>query len=59
MPRDTVLVGDSPIDWRTARAAGARICLAGYGFGFEGFSANDLSADDQVVHSPADLLEVL
>ena len=31
---DTVLVGDSAIDLRTARAAGVRICLVRYGFGF-------------------------
>jgi phosphoglycolate phosphatase len=30
----TVLVGDSPIDFETARRAGARACLARYGFGF-------------------------
>lgn len=33
-PADTVLVGDSPIDLETARAAGTRICLVRYGFGF-------------------------
>jgi phosphoglycolate phosphatase len=58
-PGDTVLVGDSVIDWRTARAAGAHICLAGYGFGFEGFPIGDLGADDRVVDSPAALLTVL
>lgn len=31
---DTVLVGDSAIDLRTARAAGVRICLVRFGFGF-------------------------
>jgi len=31
---NTVLVGDSAIDLRTARAAGVRICLVRYGFGF-------------------------
>jgi phosphoglycolate phosphatase len=59
LPLETVLVGDSPIDWRTARAAGARICLVRYGFGFDGFSAGDLSPDDCVVDSPAGLLEIL
>lgn len=29
----TVLVGDSPVDAATARAAGTRFCLARYGFG--------------------------
>ena len=31
---ETVMVGDSAIDLRTARAAGTRICLVRYGFGF-------------------------
>jgi phosphoglycolate phosphatase len=34
-PDGTVLVGDSAIDLRTARAAGTRICLVRYGFGFQ------------------------
>jgi phosphoglycolate phosphatase len=58
-PGETILVGDSVIDWRTSRAAGAHICLAGYGFGFEGFPIGDLGADDRVVDSPAGLLEFL
>src|SRR4029079_1080586 len=33
-PDDTIMVGDSAIDRRTARAAGTRICLVRYGFGF-------------------------
>jgi phosphoglycolate phosphatase len=33
-PRDTVLVGDSATDVRTARAAGTGMCVARYGFGF-------------------------
>jgi phosphoglycolate phosphatase len=32
--RDTLLVGDSPIDLETARAAGVACCLVSYGFGF-------------------------
>jgi phosphoglycolate phosphatase len=33
-PDRTVMVGDSAIDLRTARAAGTRVCLVRYGFGF-------------------------
>lgn len=58
-PDEALFVGDSLIDWRTARAAGSRICLAGYGFGFEGFPTGDLGGDDRVVHVPADILQVL
>ena len=52
----TLLVGDSVIDWRTARAASTRVCLVRYGFGFEGFSNADLSSDDRIVDAAADLL---
>ena len=58
-PAQTVLVGDSVIDWRTARAAGARACLARYGFGFDGFPVGELRAEDQVVDEPAALACVL
>jgi phosphoglycolate phosphatase len=33
-PSETWMVGDSAIDLKTARAAGVRICLVRYGFGF-------------------------
>jgi len=52
----TLLVGDSVIDWRTARAAFTPSCVARYGFGFEGFRAGDLTADDRVIDTPAELL---
>ena len=55
----TLLVGDSPIDWRTAQHAGARICVARYGFGVAGFAAGDLAADDWGIDSPLDLLTLL
>lgn len=32
-PARTVMIGDSPIDLETARAAGTRACLCTYGFG--------------------------
>jgi phosphoglycolate phosphatase len=35
-PRDTLLVGDSPIDFETAQRTGVRCCLVSYGFGFRG-----------------------
>ena len=54
----TVLVGDSAIDWRTARAASTSICLARYGFGFEGFSAADLGPADRLVDAPVELLSL-
>jgi phosphoglycolate phosphatase-like HAD superfamily hydrolase len=52
----TVLVGGSIIDLRTARAAGVRICLARYGFGFDSLVPEQLHSDDRVIDSPSDLL---
>src|SRR6185436_2365586 len=52
----TLLVGDSIVDWRTARAAATPICLARYGFGYEGFPRDELAASDRLIDAPADLL---
>jgi phosphoglycolate phosphatase len=54
----TVLVGDSVIDWRTARAASTSICLARYGFGFEGFPVAELTPADRLVDAPEELLSL-
>lgn len=52
----TVLVGDSLVDWQTARNGGTAFCLARYGFGAEAFPMRELSAGSHVVASPIDLL---
>ncbi len=52
---ETLLVGDSLIDWRTARAAGTDICLAAYGFGFGSVPA-DVARASRVIEAPLDLL---
>jgi phosphoglycolate phosphatase len=57
-PASTLMIGDSVIDWRTARAAAAPICLARYGFGFAGFSQRDLGPDDRVIDTFGDLLRL-
>jgi len=56
---ETMLVGDSVIDWRTARAARAGLCLARYGFGFEGVPVEELGPRDRIIDAPADLLALL
>jgi phosphoglycolate phosphatase len=56
---ETVLVGDSVVDWRTAAAAGTRICLARYGFGWEGFPTDRLAEDAWVVESPDEMRRLL
>lgn len=52
----TLMVGDSAIDWRTARAAPARVCLARYGFGFDTVPLGELGPDDRVIGAPGELL---
>jgi phosphoglycolate phosphatase len=54
-PGRTLMVGDSLIDWRTARAAGTGVCMVRYGFGFEGFPAGTLSSVDLAVDHPSGL----
>jgi phosphoglycolate phosphatase len=48
---DTMMVGDSAIDLRTARAAGARCCLVRYGFGFA-TAAPETDGSELLVDSP-------
>jgi phosphoglycolate phosphatase len=56
---ETLMVGDSVIDWQTAHAAGTRACLARYGFGFEGFPVGALRPGDRLIESPSDLVALL
>ena len=58
-PRHTVMVGDSWIDYSTARAAGTAVCLARYGFGFETFPRAELRGDEALVDQPAEFAAVL
>ena len=56
-PADTALVGDSAIDWRTARAASTRVYLVRYGFGFDGVPIDRVQADEHIIDRPEQLLE--
>lgn len=53
-PATTLLVGDSRIDLETARRAGARMCLARYGFGYR-FEPGDFRGDEVFIDSPREL----
>jgi phosphoglycolate phosphatase len=55
---ETLLVGDSTNDWRAARNASAALCLARYGFGFEGFPLHELTPSDHVIDAPSELLNL-
>jgi phosphoglycolate phosphatase len=50
-----IMIGDSSVDLATARAAGTRVCLARYGFGYRLTSA-DLRGDELIADSPAEIL---
>lgn len=52
----SILVGDSLIDWRTARNASTAICVARYGFGFDGFAPTARASADRIVDAPGELL---
>ena len=54
----TLMVGDSSIDWRTARAAPCRVCLARYGFGFDTVPVHELAPGERVIDAPHELLGV-
>jgi phosphoglycolate phosphatase len=51
-----LMVGDSAIDWRTARAARTRVCLARYGFGFATIPQHELTLDERVIEDARELL---
>ncbi len=57
-PERTDMIGDSPVDLATARAAATRVCLARYGFGFR-ISRDDLRGDELFADEPAELPRVL
>ncbi|MGE0704903.1 MAG: HAD family hydrolase [Vicinamibacterales bacterium] len=56
--QEVALVGDSSIDWHTARAAGAHACLVRWGFGFESLDAEHLGSAS-VIDRPDQLLSLL
>jgi phosphoglycolate phosphatase len=51
-PERTLVIGDSNVDWETARRAGTSFCAARYGFG-------QLDATPVVAATPADLHRVI
>jgi phosphoglycolate phosphatase len=57
--RQTVMVGDSRIDFETARAAGTAICLVRFGFGYETFPAGLLSGGEGLADDPSQLPAII
>jgi len=58
-PPDAILIGDSLVDWETAKNAGARIALARYGFGFLEFPQEKLNGRELLIDSPRELLALV
>ena len=54
-PPDALLVGDSWIDHETAARAGARVCVARYGFGWGQFDRGRLRGDEWFIDAPLEL----
>jgi phosphoglycolate phosphatase len=54
----TLMVGDSVADWRVARRASARMCLARYGFGYVNFPIDELDGTEHVIDAPLELLRL-
>jgi phosphoglycolate phosphatase len=57
-PDGGVLVGDSPVDWQTARNAGCPFVWARYGFGSARFES-DYPETPYVLSAPNDLVEIV
>ena len=55
---EAVLVGDSLIDWQTARSASTAIYLARYGFGCDDVPLGEFGPEDRIIDAPADLLDL-
>jgi phosphoglycolate phosphatase len=54
-PDRTLMVGDSTVDLRTAHAAGTRVCIVRYGFGFTVFDRGQLRGGEAFVDHPSEV----
>jgi phosphoglycolate phosphatase len=57
-PQTTMLVGDSLIDFRTARNADTRVSLVRYGFGFRDVPHSERDGNTYVIAAPSELLRL-
>ena len=55
----TLLVGDSPIDFRTARNAGTRCCLVSFGFGFRNVAEGEPEASVSIAADAGQLADII
>jgi phosphoglycolate phosphatase len=58
-PERTLMVGDSLIDYETARRASVRCCIVSYGFGFRNFPRDQVRDGDSLVDDAVGLSTVI
>jgi phosphoglycolate phosphatase len=58
-PGSTWMIGDSTVDLRAAHAAGVRVCLVRYGFGFAAFDRSELRGGEAFADRPAEVTALL
>ncbi|HKC91564.1 MAG TPA: HAD-IA family hydrolase [Candidatus Limnocylindria bacterium] len=58
-PDRTLMIGDSKIDYDTAKGAAARCCLVGYGFTDFALHARTVAADAWIASDTAGLADVI
>jgi phosphoglycolate phosphatase len=58
-PGSTWMIGDSMVDLRTAHAAGVRVCIVRYGFGFAAFDRSELRGGEAFADRPAEVTALL
>jgi len=56
---DTLFVGDSRVDFDTARRADTALAMARYGYGYENFPESLLEGDEVILDSPDELIQFL
>jgi phosphoglycolate phosphatase len=54
-----LMIGDSWVDYETARAAGTAVILARYGFGYDGVRVADLRGDEELIDDPSQLASAM
>lgn len=58
-PAETLMVGDSLIDFETAQRASARCCMAAYGYDFLTFPRGRLTGGEWVAESPGAVMTAI
>jgi phosphoglycolate phosphatase len=55
----SIMIGDSPVDYETARRAGTHCCLVSFGFGFSKFTADTLKGAQCIAADAGELASAI